>query len=164
MDAVMGGLPAVAFWAAVAVTLGAGFVKGAIGFAMPMLMISAFSSFLPPEVALAGLILPTLVTNLAQAFRDGPRAAVQAARTYWRFLAATVVFIAVSAQFVRDIPQAAFLMLLGLPITVYAALQLMGGASPSRSPTERGRSGRWAWLQGSTAGCRGSGARRSSST
>jgi uncharacterized protein len=39
---------AAAFWV-MAVTLFAGFVKGAVGFAMPMIMMSAFSSFLPPE-------------------------------------------------------------------------------------------------------------------
>ena len=56
MDFLMAGLSPHAFWAALAITLFAGFVKGAVGFAMPMIMISAFSSFLPPEVALAGLI------------------------------------------------------------------------------------------------------------
>ena len=67
----MAGLDLFHFILAIAVTLFAGFVKGAVGFAMPMIMISAFSSFLPPETALAGLILPTVVTNLSQAFRQG---------------------------------------------------------------------------------------------
>ena len=59
-------------WAAIlGVTLFAGFVKGAVGFAMPMIMISAFGTFLPKELALALLILPVLVTNVAQALRDG---------------------------------------------------------------------------------------------
>jgi len=126
MDFAMAGLDAPIFWAAIAVTLFAGFVKGAVGFAMPMIMISAFSSFLPPEVALSGLILPTLITNLGQAFRDGVPAFMASLRKYWRFLVATLVFIAISAQFVRDIPQAAFLALLGVPITAYALAQLMG--------------------------------------
>jgi hypothetical protein len=111
---------------AILCTVFAGFVKGTVGFAMPMVMISAFSSFLPPDMALAGLILPTLVTNFSQAFRDGPRAALVVSRRYWRFLVATMVFIVVSAPFVRDIPQMAFLLLLGVPITLYALLQLMG--------------------------------------
>lgn len=109
-----------------AVTLFAGFVKGAVGFAMPMIMISVFSSFLSPELALSGLILPTLVTNVSQAFRDGLAAFIGSLRKYWRFLLATVIFITVSAQFVLDIPQALFLALLGVPITGYALLQLMG--------------------------------------
>lgn len=111
---------------AVAVTLFAGFVKGAVGFAMPMIMISAFSSFLPPETALAGLILPTLISNLTQAFRQGVAPAWATVITYRRMLMATVVFIVISAQFVRAIPQELFLLLLGLPITAFAGLQLAG--------------------------------------
>ncbi|MBM3613888.1 MAG: sulfite exporter TauE/SafE family protein [Alphaproteobacteria bacterium] len=120
----LGGTPA--FWVAVVVTLFAGFVKGAVGFAMPLIMISAFSSFLPPEQALAGLILPTVVTNISQAFRQGPRAAWESAVKYRRFLIATLVFIVISAQFVEVIPQAAFLFLLGVPITLFALAQLTG--------------------------------------
>lgn len=119
-------LSLVALLAALAIAAFAGFVKGAVGFAMPMIMISAFSSFLPPEQALAGLILPTVATNLTQAFRQGARAAVATAATYRRFLIATLGFLALSAQFVAVIPQALFLMLLGLPITGFAALQLAG--------------------------------------
>ncbi len=112
--------------AALAVTLFAGFVKGAVGFAMPLIMISAFSAFLPPDLALAGLILPTLVTNLSQAFRQGVAPAVQTARTYRRFLIGTVVFIALSAQLFEFIPRMAYLLLLGLPVTAFAAAQLAG--------------------------------------
>ena len=108
------------------VTLVAGFVKGAVGFAMPLIMISAFSSFLPPHVALAGLILPTLITNVSQALRQGRGPAVATARLRWRFLVGTVVFIAISAQFLDDIPRSVYLLLLGVPVVVYAGLQLMG--------------------------------------
>ncbi|MDZ7905080.1 MAG: sulfite exporter TauE/SafE family protein [Cypionkella sp.] len=111
---------------ALGVTLFAGFVKGAIGFAMPLIMIGAFSSFLPAEVALAGLIMPTLVTNIAQAFRQGVAPAMATARKYWRILAATVIFIPISAQFFWAIPQGVFLALLGLPITAFALAQLLG--------------------------------------
>ncbi len=126
MDILLAGLGLGAFWAAMAITLFAGFVKGALGFAMPMIMISAFSSFLPPEVALAGLILPTLVANIGQAFRQGAAAAWGSVCKYRRSIIATVVFIAISAQFVRVIPQDLFLFGLGLPITLFAVLQLLG--------------------------------------
>ena len=115
-----------AFWAALAIGAFSGFVKGAVGFAMPMIMISAFSSFLPPDQALAGLILPTIATNVSQSLRQGLPAAVATTRHYHRFLIATLVMLVASAQFVAVISQALFLMLLGLPITVFAALQLMG--------------------------------------
>ena len=126
MDLVIAGLSAPAFWAAMAITLFAGFVKGAVGFAMPMIMISAFSSFLPPEVALAGLIVPTFVTNLSQALRQGVQPALDTAKTYRRILIATLIFIVISSRFVHVIPQTLFLLLLGLPITAFALMQLAG--------------------------------------
>lgn len=126
MEVALAGLSAPAFWAALAITLFAGFIKGAVGFAMPMIMISAFSSFLPPETALAGLIVPTLITNISQALRQGVAPALLTAKTYYRFLIGTVIFICISAQFVRVIPQAMFLLILGLPITGFALLQLSG--------------------------------------
>lgn len=126
MDWLMAGQSLSAFWVAMAITLFSGFVKGAVGFAMPLIMISAFSAFLPPELALAGLILPTLVTNISQAFRQGWRAALCTLQLYWRMIAATVVFIVISAQFVGVIPKAAFLFGLGLPVTLFAGAQLLG--------------------------------------
>ncbi|WP_322865113.1 hypothetical protein U5922_002225 [Aquicoccus sp. G2-2] len=44
----------------------AGFVKGMVGFAMPLVLISGLSSIIPPELALAGLLFPTLLGNLWQ--------------------------------------------------------------------------------------------------
>ncbi len=104
----------------------AGFVKGAVGFAMPLIMISTFSSLLPPEIALAGLILPTVITNIWQAFRQGIPAAWETAKKYHRFLIGMMALIPLSAQWVRIIPQDAFLLLLGVPIAVFAGLQLAG--------------------------------------
>lgn len=111
---------------AVLVTLFAGFVKGAVGFAMPLIMISAFSSFLSPDMALAGLVLPTLFSNISQAFRHGVRPALAVSKTYWRILAATVIFIPISAQFFWVIPHGLFLWMLGVPITLFALVQLSG--------------------------------------
>lgn len=133
------------------VTLFAGFVKGAVGFAMPLIMISAFSSFLPPDVALAGLILPTLVTNLSQAFRQGPAAAWQSTVEYRRFIIATVVFIGLSAQIFHDIPKVAYLLVLGVPVTAFAALQL-AGLSLALRLEHRGRA---EWLLGVIGGIYG---------
>lgn len=126
MSLIVAGLDGWSLLLACAITLFAGFVKGAIGFAMPMIMISGFSSFLAPEMALAGLILPTLISNLAQAFRHGVAPVWATTLTYRRMLIATVIFIVISAQFLRVIPQYLFLFLLGLPITAFAALQLAG--------------------------------------
>ncbi len=111
---------------ALAITAFAGFVKGAVGFAMPMIMVSAFGSFLPAEVGLALLILPTVATNVAQAFRQGWRAAWASVVKYRLHIGMVVLFIPISAQLVRFIPQGWMYGLLGVPITAFAVLQLAG--------------------------------------
>lgn len=111
---------------AVAVTLVASFVKGVVGFAMPMILISGLGSFLPAETALAALILPTIATNISQSLRQGFGAA---RATVWRFrlmIALILICIALSAQLVLLIPQALFYALLGIPILLFAATQLAG--------------------------------------
>ena len=128
LSIVSAGLPLQLVALSCGVTLFAGFVKGAVGFAMPLIMVSSFSAFLPQELALVGLILPTLITNLGQALRQGAGPALASARQFWRFIAATVVFIAVSAPFATSIPRVAYLLLLGVPVTAFAGLQLAGVA------------------------------------
>jgi uncharacterized protein len=141
MDWAMAGLDPVAFWAAMAVTLFAGFVKGSVGFAMPLIMVSAFNGFLPPEMAVAGLILPTLVTNLFHATRQGMGEALASIRTYRRFLIGTVVFIVLSAPLLTVIPRTAYLLILGVPVTVFAGLQLAG--VPLALPLRHRRAAEW---------------------
>lgn len=112
--------------AAFAVALGAGLVKGLVGFAMPMIMISGLSSFLSPDLALAGLIVPTLVTNGIQALRQGPKAAVSSIKRFRVFLLAGLVTLAVSTQLVSFLPVMALMLMIGLPIILFSGLQLLG--------------------------------------
>lgn len=128
MDMFTAGLDPTIFWAAMAITLFAGFVKGAVGFAMPLILVSGFAMILPKELALAGLILSTVLTNVSQALRQGFGPARETAWTYRRFLIATVIGIGVSSPFVEVIPRVPYLLLLGIPITIYAGLQLMGAS------------------------------------
>jgi len=132
MDPVSAGL--VAFGCAVAVL--AGLVKGLVGFAMPMILISGLGSVVAPETALAWLILPTLVTNLWQALRQGPGAAIASLRRFRRFLLAGFVLMVASAQLVRVMPHAVMLLVIGGPITAYAGLTLLG--RPLRLPRPPG--------------------------
>lgn len=114
------------FWAAFVITAFAGFVKGAIGFAMPMIMLSAFGSVLPATTALAALILPTLATNVMQAFRQGPGEAWGSVKRFRLHIAMVVVFMCVSASFALSIPQPIMYATLGLPIVLFALWQLSG--------------------------------------
>ena len=120
------GISPMFFMAAFVVTLFAGFVKGAVGFAMPMIMISGLGSFLPPETALAALILPTVVANLWQALRQGLWRAVQSMQLVWRFLLVGLVFLAGSAQLFTVLPTQVLFLLIGAPITLFSAAQLLG--------------------------------------
>ncbi|MEL7301456.1 MAG: sulfite exporter TauE/SafE family protein [Pseudomonadota bacterium] len=112
--------------AAFTVAFAAGVIKGIVGFAMPMVLISGLSTFMPPEQALAGLILPTLVTNGLQALRQGPRAAWASIRRFRLFLAVGAVALIAASQLVLVIPQKVFLLGLGIPVTLYALATLAG--------------------------------------
>ncbi|MFV1491488.1 sulfite exporter TauE/SafE family protein [Phaeobacter sp. JH18-32] len=115
----------------------AGTVKGMVGFAMPMILVSGLSLFLPPDIALAGLILPTLVTNGMQALRQGVMAAWESIRRFRIFLLVGLIFLLGSAQLVRVLPQEVMLILIGGPVTLFALLQLFGIPIPISSATPR---------------------------
>jgi len=116
----------IALVGAVLVVSLAGYVKGVVGFAMPMILISGLGSFLPAEVAIAVLILPTVATNLIQAFRTGLGDAWASLRRFWRFNLILFVTIAGSAQLVRGVPQHVLFLLLSGMVTVFTVLQLAG--------------------------------------
>ncbi|WP_136636537.1 sulfite exporter TauE/SafE family protein [Pseudooceanicola onchidii] len=137
MDLLTDLAPLTAIFACLIVGLVAGVVKGMVGFAMPMIMISGMGSFVSPEVALAGLILPTLVTNGWQALRQGFSAAKEAAVRFRTFLIVGFVALVISAQLVRVLPADTMLLMIGIPIVIFAITQLMGkvltlGENPPR--------------------------------
>ena len=136
MDFLYGGLPGWGFALACAVTLFAGFVKGAVGFAMPLIMIAGFSSFMSPETALAALILSVLTTNVHQSFRFGIRPAWESGLKYWRIVVTTCLGILVSAPFVVVLPPQLLFALLGVPVMGFALLQLSGW-TPNIRPNHR---------------------------
>jgi uncharacterized membrane protein YfcA len=103
-----------------------GLVKGIVGFAMPMIIISGVSSILSPELALATLILPTLITNGMQATRQGLFAALASVVQFKVFLIAGFITLVIAAQFVRILPQAVMVLLIGVPIVLFAISQLAG--------------------------------------
>ncbi|MFD0981584.1 sulfite exporter TauE/SafE family protein [Tropicimonas aquimaris] len=132
-----GGLGPLFFALACAITLLAGFVKGTTGFAMPMIMVSGLASFLSPEMALAGLMLPTLVTNAMQALRDGLRAAIGAVRDYPRYFAVAGVCLVLSGQLVTAVDPRAIYAMIGVPITFFGVAQLLGWQVSIRPEAQR---------------------------
>ena len=137
MDALFPDLGLMALAACFAVALLAGVVKGMVGFAMPMIMVSGLGLIVGPEWALAGLILPTLCTNVWQAFRQGWRGAWAAITRFRVFLSVAFLALIVSAQAVNLMPGWLMQALIGLPILLFALSQLLGyplrlGAPPPR--------------------------------
>ena len=111
---------------AAAVGMLAGFIKGVVGFGMPLIFISGLTIFMPPELALAGLIAPTLATNAQQALRQGVRAAADSVVSFRVFLAVGGVTMVIFAQLVRVFPDQVMLAVIGVPVTFFAVLQLSG--------------------------------------
>ena len=108
------------------VALLSGVIKGAIGFGMPLVMMSGLSTFLDPKLALAGLIAPIVFSNAMQALRTGVAPAIEATRSAWRYILIVCIAIFVAAQFVPSIPSKAFYFVLGIPVLFLSLIQLMG--------------------------------------
>lgn len=111
---------------AFAVMFFAGFTKGAVGFGLPMICISGIGSVLPAEIAIAALILPGLVTNLWQSLRDGLGPAWASLKQYWRLNLVLLISIYAFAQLVVIIPETALFIILGVGITLFVTLQIIG--------------------------------------
>ncbi len=115
----------------------AGWVKGMVGFAMPMVFVSGLSMFLPPDLAIAGLILPTLATNSVQALREGVPAAVSAIKQFRIYLIVGLVFLLLGAQFVSVVPARTFLLIIGVAVTFFALIQVLGVRLSLSGPSVR---------------------------
>lgn len=122
----MAELGPITFFIALSIAVLAGIVKGVVGFAMPMVLISGLSTIMQPDVALAALILPTLVTNGMQALRQGTGAAWQSARRFRVYLLVGGAALVISAQLVTIIPLPLLFGIIGVPVVLFALVQVLG--------------------------------------
>ncbi|MEL6585468.1 MAG: sulfite exporter TauE/SafE family protein [Pseudomonadota bacterium] len=104
----------------------AGMVKGMVGFALPLIMISGLSSFLDPRLALAGILVSVLATNGWQVARQGWAPMRAAAALHWRYLLVVCAAIFLTAQVVTLLPREAFYFILGIPVVGLSLVQLFG--------------------------------------
>lgn len=133
------------------VTLLGGFVKGAIGFAMPLIMISGMGILIPPELVVAGIVIPIVISNILQVARSGFGNARSSLQEHWRYVLIVCVMILVAAQFVRSIPGDVMFVVLGLPVVALCAVQLIGWR-PQITPRWRRP---FEWCAGGLAGILG---------
>lgn len=111
---------------AAAVLFVGGFAKGVVGFALPLVAISGLGAFLPAPTAVALFILPALVSNTWQMFRDGWGPAMA---TLWRFrllIAVLLPGILFFSQFLTVIDERLFFVALGALLIAFALSQLAG--------------------------------------
>jgi len=128
MDAFLSILPLHLLLAALAIAFFAGVIKGIVGFAMPMILLSGLSTLVSPELALAGLMLPTLITNGIQALRHGFGEVWTTMKRFRVFLGVGAIMIFASAQLVPFLPTEMFLIIIGVAVTGFALWQLSGRA------------------------------------
>jgi uncharacterized membrane protein YfcA len=126
LDTLLSDIGLAAMVLAALVMFTAGLVKGIVGFALPMVAVSGLGSFLPATYAVAGLLLPALLTNIWQALRDGPRAALETVMKWWRLTLIVVVVIGCVAPFVAIMSQQLLFLILGVGVTGFTLLQLSG--------------------------------------
>ncbi|MGJ8587205.1 MAG: sulfite exporter TauE/SafE family protein [Yoonia sp.] len=136
---------------ACAVTMLGGFVKGAVGFAMPLIMISGMGILIPPELVVAGIVIPIVISNGLQVARSGFGNAQVSLKEHWRYVLVVCVMILISAQFVRSIPGDVMYIVLGVPVVGLCCIQLIGWR-PQITPRWRRP---FEWAAGALAGTLG---------
>ena len=151
MDALTDLLPPGLILFACVVTLLSGFVKGAVGFGMPLVMISGMGIAIEPRLVIAGIVVPIVLSNGWQVLHAGLGPARAALAEHWRYVLVVCVMILVSAQFLVLIPTDVMFVVLGVPVVALCAIQLLGWR-PRIAPRWR----RWfEWGAGALSGTLG---------
>ena len=104
----------------------AGVVKGVVGFALPVILMSSLAMFIPVHTALAALVLPTVVTNFQQAQEHGFLDVISSLRKHKIFLSVMAILILVSATLAPFLPQHSLLGILGLLVLLFSLFQISG--------------------------------------
>ncbi len=103
-----------------------GFIKGVTGFGFPMILISGLGVIFNPELAVSFLIFPLLMVNAVQMFQFEIDRIMKAFVRYYRITITLCLCLYLSSPLVLVLSKSILFILLGLPITVIAILQLWG--------------------------------------
>lgn len=126
MESTLALMPAWAFAASFVVTFAAGFVKGSVGFGMPLVIISGLGLFLEPKLVVAAIVLPIVTSNLQQVSRYGFAEAKSAVAEHWRYISLVCLMILIAAQLVPLIPPRTMYLVLGSVVVMMSLTQLFG--------------------------------------
>ncbi|MDG1971239.1 MAG: sulfite exporter TauE/SafE family protein [Paracoccaceae bacterium] len=111
------------YWLAPFVFLGAGTVKGAIGIGLPTTVISILSQFVDPRIAIALGVMPMLLSNVWQMYREGNGAAT--IRRFWPFGATLFCCLFLSSLFAADFEPTTLMLVTGISIVIFAGTSLI---------------------------------------
>lgn len=111
---------------ALLVMLIGGFIKGVVGFALPMITVSGIGSFMPVDWAILALLLPGLITNVWQSLRSGVTSARESLHRYWRIFLVMPLVLALAAQVFTLLPESVLFIVLGLIVMSFACVELSG--------------------------------------
>ena len=103
-----------------------GFIKGVTGFGFPMILISGLGVIFNPELAVSFLIFPLLAVNTMQMLQFDIDRILKAFVRYYRITISLCICLYVSSPLVLVLSKSILFIILGLPITLLATLQLCG--------------------------------------
>ena len=115
---------------AAAVLFFGGFVKGAIGFALPLIALSGMGAFLPAPLAVALMVLAALIANIWQAFAWGVGAALRNFRDYWVLNLTLLPMIAIGSQILPLLDERLLFLTIGAAVCFFSVLQFVGYRPP----------------------------------
>ncbi len=116
----------------------AGFVKGMVGLGLPTVSLGLLSLFVDLQIAMALLVMPSLVTNILQAIVGGQFTTLL--RRLSQFLLMAVAMVHVGAELFTMVETVLLLRGLGALLMLYALFALIGKA-PKLSPRQERVSG-----------------------
>ncbi len=108
------------------ISLFAGFVKGVVGFAMPLIMFSGFLVFLPQEKAIALIILPAFISNISQAYG---LSLLETRKFFFNYLVLIIILFSavyIVSQFFLIVTEKFIHLTLAILIFVFLYFQLTG--------------------------------------
>lgn len=111
------------YWLAPLVFLGAGTIKGAIGIGLPTTVISILSQFVDPRIAIALGVMPMLLSNIWQMYREGNGG--ETIRRFWPFGAALFTCLFLSSLFAADFEPTTLMLITGVSIVIFAGTSLI---------------------------------------
>ena len=108
-------------WCAFALACG-GLIKGALGVGTPLLTVPLMALVLPPQTAIAIMVMPVVVANIWQVLQ-APRSTNVVAR-FWPTLAAALAGLWIGIHILTRMDEKALLLVVGIAVIIFALLQV----------------------------------------